>query len=338
MSETELTDVEVEKYISSISAGLIIDSVDDTIFIFKHPSVQLKLKADLIYSVEYEKAIKNGLPTRKELEELIVKRNLFTEADQKELDSLKLKLKAQQTLLAKTVVVKANQDRIKKVIAKLNTEISNVSYKKTSKLSMCAEVKANEEKTLYLCWACIYNENDELFWPSYTHFKNTTDITLREKIISKFLRFHSGLNVKDIRYIARHNLWRIRYVTSQKVSESLFGVPVSAYTTDMLSLAYWSNYYDNIYQMLPEDRPSDFVIEDDESLDAFMNDFYAERNKEAAARRSNSKSHGSLSSFNQEEVIVTASNELYKDIQYDTPREAQKSKERSDLRKRTKRD
>ncbi len=42
--------------------------------------------------------------------------------------------------------------------------------------------------------------------------------------------------------------------------------------------------------------------------------------------------------FDSEEVIVTASNALYKEIDYDKPREAQKAKkDRIDLKKRTKR-
>lgn len=333
-----LTDAEVEKTLLSISSGSRLEYIEGHIFTFKHPSTHTKLKSELVYEIEYQKAIESGLPDRATLEALLVKRNMFPIEDQKKLDGLKSKLEAQQVLLAKTTVVKANQERIKKVIEGLRKEINELSYKKTSKLSMCAEVRANEEKTLYLCWACIYGEDDCLFWESFNAFKNTLEFTLRDKIISKFLSFYSGVGVKDIRFIARHNLWRIRYVTSQKVTESLFGVPVSEYTSDMLSLAYWSNYYDNIYQMMPEDRPSDLVIEDDDSLDAYMKEFYGDRNKEAAARRSKNKTRGNLSAFDQEEVIVTASNELYRDIQYDKPREAQKLKERSDLRKRTKRD
>ncbi len=132
-------------------------------------------------------------------------------------------------------------------------------------------------------------------------------------------------------------MWRIRYVTSQKVSDPLFGVPASQYTNDMLNLAYWSNFYQNIYEMLPRDRPSDLVIEDDDALDAYMKEYYAERTREDASERSKGKNRGKLSAFDKEEVIVTKSNELYQDIEYDKPREAQKLKDRSDVKKRTRR-
>lgn len=88
---------------------------------------------------------------------------------------------------------------------------------------------------------------------------------------------------------------------------------------------------------MPEDRPSDIVIDDDDTLDAYMKEFYAERNRDEAARKSKYKRSGKLSSFDSEEVIVTRSHELYEDIEYDSPKEAQKLKDRVDIKKKTKR-
>jgi hypothetical protein len=108
----------------------------------------------------------------------------------------------------------------------------------------------------------------------------------------------------------------------------------------MLNLAYWSNFYQSVYEMMPRDRPPDSVIDDDDSLDAYMKDFYEERNREDASEWSKNKTksgRGKLSAFDKEEVIVTQSNELYEDIDYDKPREAQRVKDRVDLIKRTKR-
>jgi hypothetical protein len=174
-------------------------------------------------------------------------------------------------------------------------------------------------------------------WKTFEDFKQIEDFKYRDKILSEFLDFYAGITTDTVRYIARNNMWRIRYVNSQKTGEALFGVATTDYTADMLNISYWSNYYDNIYQMMPEDRPSDLVIEDDEALDAYMKAYYEDRTKEDAARRSKNRNPGKLSAFDSEEVIVTASNELWNDIDYDKPREAQKLKERVDIKKRTKR-
>lgn len=331
-----IDDEEVERLVTRIAAATFVCLVDDSLIILEYPSNHLKQIADVYYEQEYEEAIKGGLLSRASLEQLIEERKLFTEAEQKQLDSLNSRLEAQRILLAKTTLVKANQTRIKNVIKELKNEIYGLSYKKSSKLSMSAEVRANEERTLYLCWASTYKD-DELLWKTFEVFKNSEELKFREQIISKFLTFYSGITTETIRFIARHNMWRIRYVNSQKTGEALFGVASLEYTTDMLNLAYWSNYYDNIYQMMPEDRPSDLVIEDDEALDSYMKAHYEERTREDAARRSKNRNPGKLSAFDSEEVIVTASNELWHDIEYDKPREAQKLKERSDVKKRTKR-
>lgn len=89
--------------------------------------------------------------------------------------------------------------------------------------------------------------------------------------------------------------------------------------------------------MMPEDRPPDVTIDDDDALDAYMKAFYEERNREEAERRHSKKRSGKLSAFDAEEVIVTRSHELYEDIEYDTPRESQKLKDRVDIKKRTRR-
>ena len=333
----DLSDVDVENYITCISTRSSIVVIDDIVVIFKHPTNLVRQRADMIFTTEFEKAKQDGLLDRVALEKLIEERNLFTEDDKKRLNRLETKLKVQQALLDKTTLVKANQDRIKKVMDDVRQQINEIRLAKTSKLMMSADVKAHEERSLFLCWNCTYNDDSTLYWNTYQDFKKTTDVVFRSKILSKFLEFTNGLPTKTVRHIARHNLWRVRFVTSQKVSESLFGVPTVEYSNDMLSLVYWSNYYDNIYQMMPEDRPSDGVIDDDDALDAYMKAYYEERNREDAARRSKKKTPGKLSAFDSEEVIVTHSNELWKDIEYDKPKEAQKLKGRTDIKKRTKR-
>jgi hypothetical protein len=124
-------------------------------------------------------------------------------------------------------------------------------------------------------------------------------------------------------------------MTSVKTSESLFGIPVSEYSGDMLNLVYWSHYYQNINEMMPEDQPPDDIIEDDQALDAFMQDFYHERGKDVAERKHRKGTTGKLSAFDQAEVIVTRTNELYEDIEFDEPREATAIKDKTLVKKKS---
>ena len=336
----DLTHDQLERYLIKIFTGselvYINDGSRDICIKFKQPNNAIMLRANLFYDKAYKDAVSGGMLTVNQWEKLIKERNIFTDEDQRKINGLKSKLEGQEVLLAKTVVVKANQDRIKGVINRIKSEINQIESKKTSKLILSVESKAQEEKSAFLCSACSYYlESDKLCWDSYEIMLKETNLIFKDKILINFLKFLTGIDTKIIRYIARNNLWRIRYITSQKISEPLFGRSTSDYTSDMLNLAYWSNFYQNIYEMLPEDRPSELVIEDDEALDAYMKFYYEEKNREDAARRSKQKTQGKLSAFDKEEVIVTQSNELYQDIKYDKPREAQRIKNRTDIKKRT---
>jgi len=319
---------ELEKYIEQICAGIKLLDVDNVLLVLKNPSNLTLLHSRRVYDLEFAKSVKDGLLKTEEMKKLIEERNFISQEDRNRLSSLKSKLEGQKVLLARTVKVKANQDRLKKIIEDLEKQVREIEIKERTKYSMTADTAAEESRLLYLCWACCYNsEIDALYWKNYNDFATESKLLFRQKVLSEFITFYGGINTTIIRSIARSNLWRIRYVTSLKTSEPLFGVPTSEYSNDMLNLAYWSHFYQNIYEMMPEDQPSDLIIDDDVALDAYMKDFYNERSKDAAARRDKGKRYGKLSAFNQQEVIVTRANELYEDITYDKPKEAQAIKD-----------
>jgi hypothetical protein len=332
-----LTIYKIEYYLNRIFAGISYEYVDDILLTFKFPSNKIKLKAELIYDRSFSEAKKQGMLPVEELEALIEKRNPISENDKLKLKKLSSQLEAQKILLSKTTRVKANQDRIKSVISRINNDIREIELKKLSKLIMSAETKADEDKSFYICSRCVYKDDGSLLWPTYESALKENRLAFKDNILLAFLKFYSGLPVNIIREIARSSLWRIRYIHSLKTSDPLFGVPAVDYTSDQLNLVYWSNYYQNIYDMMPESRPSDATIDDDDALDAYMKTFYEERNREEAERRHNGNRSGKLSAFDAEEVIITRSHELYEDIEYDTPREAQKIKDRIDIKKKAKR-
>jgi hypothetical protein len=332
-----LTFDEIEKHLNLIFSGIKYTYVDDVFLILKFPSNAVKQRADVVYERAFNDAVKKGMLPVKELEDLIKKRNLISSDDILKLNKLYSQLEAQEIILGKSTRVKANQERIKQIINRLKTDIRQIEFKRSSKLLMSAENKAEEDKTFFVCSRCVYREDDTLLWPTHDDALKENKIDFKDGVLIEYLKFYSGLSVNIIRAIARSSLWRIRYISSMKTSDPLFGVPTSCYTSDQLNLAYWSNYYQNIYEMMPDDRPSDIVIDDDDTLDAYMNAFYQERSKEDAARRSRKTRPGKLSAFDSQEVIVTRSHELYEDIEYDTPREAQKLKDRVDIKKKARR-
>jgi len=305
---------------------------------FRQPTNKILIRAKYIYDKSHKEAIDSGLLPTDELEKVIVERNIFTEADQKELEGLEAKIEAQKVLLSKITKVMANKDRISKYINELEAKAFQLRYRKYSTLAFSAESKADEDRNSFLCAMCVYDsDSGERYWKTLDDFFNEPDPEFRTLVLSEYTKFYNGIDVTTIRYIARSNLWRIRYINSCKTNESLFGRPSSMYTNDQLNLVYWSNYYQSIYEMMPEDRPPEHIINDDTALDTYMDDYYKELEKEASFRKGNKTTKGKLSAFDSEEVIVTQFSDIYQDIKYDKPREAARIKDRADIKKRTSR-
>jgi len=330
-----LTYDELSTYLLIIFTGERIKNYRDINVLFKQPSNRIRMLSEITYNTSYQEAKNEGLLSVDDWEKLITDRGIFTESDLAQVKRLESKLEGQMVLLGKTTKVKANQDRIKKIIKGIQIELNEIKYKKFSKLTMSAETKAEEDKNLFLCSKCIYDlDTEELRWKDIHALHKENHLDFRGEILIDFISFCNGNRQELIRYIARSSLWRVIYMHSSKVSDTLFGIPIVDYSSDQFNLSYWSNYYQNIYEMLPEDRPSDIIIEDDEAIDAHMKAYYEERTRDDAARKNKHSNKGKLSAFDKEEVIVTKSNELYEDIKYDKPREAAKIKDRTDVRKR----
>ena len=327
---------QIDHYLRRIFSRSSIETIDDLYIVFRMPDNFTRMRAFDIYNKAYEKACVEGILPKVDLEKLIDDRNIITIEDKLNLSRLESKLEAQKKLLVKTTKVQANQDRIKKLIADLSKDIYNIKHKKASRLLLSAEAMAEERRYDFLCALCTYKDDGKtLYWGTLQDFMEETNIELKHKILSKFVEFFNGIPTNIIRYIARSNLWRVRYINSIKTSDPLFGLPASDYSDDMLNLVFWSNYYQNIYEMLPTDRPSESVIDDDDALDAYMSSYYEERENNNRINRQRNKAGNSMSAFDREEVIVTRFNELYEDIKYDKPRESQRVKDKSVLKKRT---
>ena len=327
---------DIEAYLEEIFTSEKIVCINSKNLLFRHPNNFIIMRARQIYEQEYTTSLADGLLSFEDMKKLISKRDIINQKERQKLIKLQSSLKAQKVLLSKISKVEANKDRVKNVITNIESQINEIEFKEQSKFIMTAEAKAEESKFLYLCWNSCYSlQNSSLFyWETYNDFLNELDLSFRQEVFFKFREFFQGISAENIRAIARSTVWRIRYITSLKTSESLFGVPTSKYTNNMLNLAYWSHYYQNIYDMMPEDQPSQDVIEDDIALDAYMDSYYKERNKEIVERKIKSNSGSKdFSAFNQEEVIVTMSNAFYEDIDYDKPREAQMSEDRNVVKK-----
>ena len=333
MSSFELPYEKVDSLINEISLGGKIVSVKNIAgkiktLLISHCSLEEKLYATAIYDLSYNRAIDDGFLTVEETEENLRSRGILTDADDEKAAKIRSKLEGQEKLLEKIVVVPARKGRVKDNIKRLKDELFEILSRKESFLEYSAERKAHEDRLLFLCWkGAKVPMTKELFWKTQKDFNGEKDLVLRRNIFNEHIKLAVGMDPTTIRFICRHNLWRIRYNTAVKTGVSLFGVELPDYSVDQMALSYWSSYYQSIYDMLPDDQPSDDIIEDDEVLDAFMKSYMDEQKREVMASKGKKENKsGVKSAWDHGETIVMGSNPLYKDAEYSPTVEAIKNK------------
>lgn len=319
----ELSFDELDGYVEQICTGKKVVHVEDESgaprpLVFRYPTSDDQLVANLIYQRALREAEEEGIPSIEEVETLIKERKLFTPEDEAKIEKLQSRIEGQKAILAKTTRVPARRDRLKDVINNLQEEIDKIRMKRELLLENTRERKASEAKFLYLTQRGVYDPfTGGRVWDCQEAFEREYDFRFRRRVFVEYIVFSYGLRQEIMRYIARSNIWRIRYVTAIKTSESLFGLPIKDYNVDQLMLLYWSHFYQSINEMLPDDRPGEEIIEDDQALDAYMKDWQADQSREATASRAKKgKQYGSNSAWDHGETLVMRSNPMHRDIEY----------------------
>lgn len=314
---------ELDSLIRDVCSGQKLVHVDDQegnsrLVLLKFPSPAYSQLSQAVYEQAYEEAKEEGLLSVDEMEKIVEERGLFTDKDKLELEVLAKKIEGQKVVLSKTTRVPARRERLIKIIDDLENRVIEIRVRRDKNFEFTRERKAAEQKHLFLTWKGTFDPYTVLpYWDDYDAFKDEPDFIFRRKLYLEYIMYTHGVSAKKMRFMARSNFWRVYYVTATKTGDSLFGCPISEYTTDQLMLLYWSHYYQSIYEMLPTDRPSEGIIEDDEALDAYMKDWQAERNRENSA--SKAKQGKSKTAWDHGETLVMKSNEMYEDIEYSVP-------------------
>jgi hypothetical protein len=196
----------------------------------------------------------------------------------------------------------------------MEDELVELQSRRYSLLSITSESLAMSEKLDYMVWSSVFKVDNVRKWLSFDDFMNEADLKYRTAIHNKVISFLSGFNMSDLRFIARSIEWRVRYTAYIKGNFPLFTTSPNDYTKDQLGLMHWSNYYQSIYDMLPEDRPSDDIINNDHDLDKYMEEYFKDIEQEIRINKARNKGSDA---FDREEVIVTRFNKDYQDLEYD---------------------
>lgn len=290
--------------------------------LFRYPNAEEVLKSRCVRISSLKEAKDAGLPSMEDIDKLLESKSLVPEQDDKKISDLQDKVEAQKKILLLTKI-SGRRAPIEAVIEKLNQEIDELRAKGEAFYYLSQERKADEASLLYLTWAATHTISGDMYWESFETFEKETDLGLRDFIRIEFSSYNRGLPTEIIRFLARHNLWRVRYVAAQKTGGSLFCRSLNDLTPDQLGLLYWSNYYQSIYEMMPDEQPDDDTIKDDEALDKYMERYSKMREKDR--NESKVKAGGTLASKlsawdKGEELIITPANPNYMNLAYSEER------------------
>jgi hypothetical protein len=323
MSE-EISFQEIEALLDSVISNKRLiklehpDGVDFILFSF--PTTQELMISRYIREKALVTAKEEGLISLEDAKGLIDK-----VTSQEEKDKIK-KLEEQiegQKLVLNITAIEARREAVKENIERLEAELTGLQAKSHNFLYLSQERKADEESFLYMVWLSSYEITGNKFWETFDGFEEDPRHGLRNKLIEEFAKFNVGLPSKTIRLLARHSLWRIRYVAAVKTGQKLFANGLSDLTPDQLSLLYWSNYYQSIYEMMPDDQPSQEIIDDDDKLDEYMNEYFKNKEEERVEGRAEKRSGSSkkLNAWDRgEELIITPSHPDYINLAYSKER------------------
>jgi hypothetical protein len=318
----ELPFQEIEALLESVISNKRLERVEypDGVefMVFSFPRAQDLLLSRYMREKAMLEAQEEGLPTLEDA--LLLVDKATPQEDKDRIAELHGLIKAQEAVFEVTAI-EARRATVRENIERLQDELQGLENKSQHLLYMSQERKADEESFLYLAWASAYAVTGERFWKTFEEFEKSTNQSLRLSFIEKFSKFNIGLSSRQIRFLSRHSLWRIRYTAAKTTSQQLFDNGLVDLTPDQLSLMYWSNYYQSIFEMMPDEMPSPETIEDDDKLDEFMESYFKQREEERtegkAADRSSKSRNQKLNAWEKgEELIITPSHPDYMKLAY----------------------
>ena len=319
-SEGNIAEDKIQEVILEVLSGQRIvrlpyaEGSTPSILVLKYPTAAVRQYCEILEEISLERGISDGLPIEGSIDDLM-KGAFFSVEDMENLQDLQEKRDAYKALLKKRVkgteVYLKNEEKLRDI----EESIKSLEVKRGQIAEFTAEYQAKEDKYFELLARSSFHVDGYQVWEDAGHLLKTTSTNYAYQLLNKFLDFYWGYPTKVIRKIARSPQWRTMYSASEKGSR-LTDICSKDLPISYLHLMSWSMYYQSIQEMLPSDRPSEDVIDDDERLDKFMQEYHIKVKKEADKVKKNKggKNSKKSSALDKDQVIVTAEANNYVDL------------------------
>lgn len=260
-----------------------------------YPSLEDRNLANFIRQKSLQDAIKNGVPTEKEL----IASAIEAESWSKELETICEKADEKLAAIDASISKEKNsirKRRLKEELDLVRQEVYELRVQRKAFILASADYMAHEQSILYLIPRLCYTTTNEKIWPSEEDFyiAKSSNPSLIGWLANEIVG-EGFIDVKDIRRVARSGIWRIVWSGYRENIAGLFASSAVDLTLNQKLLMYWSRIYDSVFD--DPDRPDEKIIDDDEAFDDWLANRDQERKDKKTGNSSKKQTDGHAEQF-----------------------------------------
>lgn len=268
-------------------------------------SAELDIKNKLFY----DKAINQGLPSRNDRIEYLLKENIWTEEKNKEILQVKSMLSGLRNSKSK-VFLQAHIDNINTQIGENQKKLADLEFEKEELIGFCAENYASRRINEHYMYNAVLNDKGEKLFGA-EEFEELEENSLVE-LIGLYNRSTKKFDSNNLKKISLSPFFTNLFYLCENNAHVFFGKPLVNLTFYQIELFGYARYYKSLIDNSETQVPDD-VKEDPEKMVEWFDSTKSAR--ETLEKSKNAGQDGSATS------LVGASKQDLKRLGLDNPNE-----------------
>ena len=268
-------------------------------------SAELDIKNKLFY----DKAINQGLPSRNDRIEYLLKENIWTEEKNKEILQVKSMLSGLRNSKSK-VFLQAHIDNINTQIGENQKKLADLEFEKEELIGFCAENYASRRINEHYMYNAVLNDKGEKLFGA-EEFEELEENSLVE-LIGLYNRSTKKFDSNNLKKISLSPFFTNLFYLCENNAHVFFGKPLVNLTFYQIELFGYARYYKSLMDNSETQVPDD-LKEDPEKMVEWFDSTKSAR--ETLEKSKNAGQDGSATS------LVGASKQDLKRLGLDNPNE-----------------
>ena len=210
----------------------------------------------------YEKAVSQGLPTRKERVDHLLEENLWTDKENKEILNLKSLIAGLRNSKSK-VFLQVHIDQISNDLEKNQVELSRLSLRKEELIGFCAEAYASRRiNEHYMQKALLKESGEKLF--NDEEFEELEEGKLVD-LIGAYNKSTKKFNSDSLKRLSLSGFFTNLFYLCENNAYSFFGKPLVQLSFYQIELFGYGRYYKSLIEN-SDNKPPDEISGDPEKM------------------------------------------------------------------------